>query len=95
MPESYWYCSTKIHQSDNKAINWDNPDPKDFSPELSVTIHMVSLVKETSNLYKVTVKYLPIEVARKIMGDIFIYYNKRLEEEFKKIDFFSSAGKSR
>eukprot|EP00842_Homolaphlyctis_polyrhiza_P003858 jgi/Hompol1/4473/HPOL_001732-RA len=66
-----------------QAISWDNPDPKEFSAEESVTVHMAVLVKETTTLHKVLSKYLPAEALR------------RMEEDFRKIELYSSAGKNR
>lgn len=56
---------------------------------------MASVVKETSNLYKVTVRYLPLDTIKLIMNSILKQYNVKLEEELKKMDFFTSSGKSR
>ena len=76
-------------------IQWDNPDSKDMSTETNVSISMTNLVKDTVNLYKVIIKTLPLKTSRFIMNEIFCNYNKKLEEELKKIDFFTSGGKSR
>nr|KAJ3421355.1 hypothetical protein HK105_003773 [Polyrhizophydium stewartii] len=72
-----------LHSSKLVAISWDNPDPKEISAEESVTVHMAVLVKETTTLHK------------SIIGEIFRLYVKQLEEDFRKIDLFSSAGKNR
>lgn len=76
-------------------LNWDEPDPKEFSPESGVSNNICGLVKETCNLYKVLIKYLFIQTAKNIMTDIFTFYDSKLEEEFKKINFYSSSGKGR
>ncbi|KAJ1343671.1 hypothetical protein BSLG_001746 [Batrachochytrium salamandrivorans] len=83
------------HASKLGAITWDNPDPKEISAEEAVTVHMAVLIKETTTLHKVLSKYLPGESLRSIFGEIFRSYVKRLDEEFHKIDLFSSAGKNR
>ena len=77
-----------------QKIQWDSPDPKDFSQEAQVTVYIASLVKETCNLYKVTTKFLPMDTVRWIMSSIFATYNKRLELELNKVDFFTSSGKT-
>ena len=56
---------------------------------------MSTLVKETSSLHKVLAKYLPPEPLKSIMTEIFRSYIKKLEEDLKKIDLFSSTGKNR
>ena len=56
---------------------------------------MSGLVKETGNLYKVLIKYLPVCIVKQIMTDIFTFYDLKLEEEFKKTNFYTSVGKSR
>lgn len=56
---------------------------------------MSTLVMETCSLHKLISKYLPPESVRSIMTEIFRSYVKKLEEELKKIDVFSSAGKNR
>lgn len=76
-------------------MNWDDPDPKEMSIESGVSNNIIGLVKETSNLYKVLIKYLPLRIVKTIMTEIFTFYNVKLEEEFKKINFYSSAGKGR
>ena len=53
------------------------------------------LVKETSTLHKVLAKYLSNDTLKAIMSDVFKAYSAKLEEEFKKLDLFSSAGKNR
>lgn len=84
-----------VHVGKMLVLNWDAPDPKEFTPDSSVSIHISTLVKDTTNLYKVLIKFLPLKVIRMIMNDIFALYNKRLEEELKKIDFFTPGGKTR
>ena len=78
-----------------QAMNWDTPDPKDMSPDETSTVHMASLVKETGTLHRVLMKYLSNETLRQIMSDVFKSYNKKMEEELKKIDLFTSSGKNR
>ncbi|KAJ3336486.1 hypothetical protein HDU91_001767 [Kappamyces sp. JEL0680] len=56
---------------------------------------MSTLVRETSTLHKVISKYLPPESLKSIMNEIFRSYTKRLEDDLKKIDLFSSSGKNR
>ncbi|KAI8910410.1 Vps54-like protein-domain-containing protein [Gorgonomyces haynaldii] len=76
------------------AINWDTPDlNKDFVDGVSVP--MGTLVKETTTLHKVLNKYLPPEALKSVLTEIFRSYNKRFEEDLKKIDLFSSAAKNR
>ncbi|KAJ3333446.1 hypothetical protein HDU76_008068 [Blyttiomyces sp. JEL0837] len=77
------------------AVNWDSPESKDLSPDESSTVHIATMVKETATLHRVLVKYLSNETLRMIMADVFQSYNKKLEEELKKIDLFTSAGKNR
>ena len=77
-----------------QAINWDTPDQKDFGTD-GISVTMSSLVKETRALYKVISKYLPPESVRSVMAEVFRSYVKRLEEDLRKIDLFSSAGKNR
>ncbi len=74
---------------------WDEPDPKEFSVESGVSNHICGLVKETCNLYRVLIKYLPVPTVRSIMTEIFTFYDSKLEEDFKKIKFYSSLGKGR
>lgn len=76
-------------------MNWDEPDVKEFSVETGVSNHICGLVKETSNLHKVLIKYLPVPIVKSIMTDIFTFYDSKLEEDFKKINFYSSSGKGR
>ncbi len=45
-------------------MDWDNPDPKDYLSEDSVTVHMSNLVNETIILHKVLVKYLKRDVVK-------------------------------
>jgi vacuolar protein sorting-associated protein 54 len=78
-----------------KAVNWDTPDAKDFSPDNSSTVHMASLVKETSTLHRVLSKYLGSDTLRFVMSEVFKEYTKKLEDDFKKLDLFTSAGKNR
>lgn len=56
---------------------------------------MSTLVKETSTLHKVISKYLPKESVKSIMNEVFRTSNRKLEEEVKKIDLFTAAGKNR
>lgn len=56
---------------------------------------MCTLVRETTSLHKVIAKYLPPESLRSIMSQIFRSYVKRLDDDLKKVDLFSSAGKNR
>lgn len=77
------------------SMNWDDPDPKDLSTEPRLSNYIIGLVKETTNLYKVLIKYLSISVVKSIMTEIFQFYDVKLEEEFKKINFYTSAGKGR
>ena len=78
-----------------QTINWDEPDPKEFNNELQASIHISGLVKETNNLYKVLIKYLPVSIVKNIMTEIFTFYDSKLEEEFKKVNFYTSIGKNR
>ncbi|KAJ3416012.1 hypothetical protein HDV05_003609 [Chytridiales sp. JEL 0842] len=76
------------------AVNWDTPDAKDFTADNSSTVHMASLVKETSTLHRVLMKYLDTDTLRYVMTEVFKTYTKKLEDDFKKIDLFTSAGKN-
>ena len=86
--------SSSIYLLMSKAINWDTPDQKDFGSD-GISMTMSTLVKETCSLHKVLAKYLPPESLKSIMTEIFRSYVKKLEEQLKKIDLFSSAGKNR
>ncbi|TPX38226.1 hypothetical protein SmJEL517_g00015 [Synchytrium microbalum] len=85
-----------VHSKNLQGVNWDSPDPKDFLEEDGgVSTHMVTLVKETMTLHKVLAKYLDPETLKSVMGDVFKAYIKKLEEDLKKLDLFTSAGKNR
>jgi vacuolar protein sorting-associated protein 54 len=56
---------------------------------------MANLVKETTTLYKVLSKYLPPDSLKSILNEVFRAYVRRLEEELRRIDLFSSAAKNR
>ncbi|TPX53415.1 hypothetical protein SeMB42_g00804 [Synchytrium endobioticum] len=85
-----------VHSKNLLAVNWDSPSPKDFAEEDGdVSTHMVTLVKETMTLHKVLAKYLDPETLKTVMGDVFKSYVKRLEDDLKKLDLFTSAGKNR
>jgi hypothetical protein len=58
-------------------------------------VTMSTLVMEVCTLHKVVAKYLAPESVRSIMTEVFRSYVKRLEDDLKKIDLFSSAGKNR
>ncbi|KAI8924687.1 hypothetical protein BC831DRAFT_464348 [Entophlyctis helioformis] len=84
-----------LHAGKLVAIAWDHPDPKEFSADEGVTVHMAVLVKETTTLHKVLSKYLPPASLRSVMGEVFRTYVKRLEEDLRRIELYSSAGKNR
>lgn len=56
---------------------------------------MSLLVKETCTLFKVLFKYLSSDALKKIMAEVFRTYSQKLDEELRKLDLFSSAGKNR
>ncbi|KAJ3050529.1 hypothetical protein HK097_008530 [Rhizophlyctis rosea] len=78
-----------------RIINWDTPEQKDFLPDSSVSVHMNTLVGETSRLHTVIMRYLPIDTVKFIMQQVFASYTQRLEESLKTIDLFSGAAKNR
>jgi len=90
MQERLW-----VHCKSLMGINWDSPDAKDFSVEEGVSLYIAMLVKETSTLFRVLFKYLSSDSLKKIMGEVFKVYGSKLEEELRKLDLFSSAGKNR
>jgi hypothetical protein len=71
------------------------PDPKDFTSSDTISIHISQLVKETSTLHKVISKYLHPDALKSILSQIFRCYVIKLEEDFRRIDLFSSAAKNR
>ncbi|KAI8854401.1 Vps54-like protein-domain-containing protein [Chytridium lagenaria] len=77
------------------GINWDKPEPKDVVPDDPASTPMSQLVKETVTLHRVLSKYLDVDTLRKIVGNVFRLYNNKMEEEFKNIELFTSAGKNR
>ncbi|KAJ3218840.1 hypothetical protein HDU67_003795 [Dinochytrium kinnereticum] len=78
----------------SKAINWDKPEPKDILSDEAGSVPMSQLVKETVTLHRVLSKYLEVDTLRKILGNVFRLYNNKMEEEFKGIELFTSAGKN-
>ncbi|KAJ3042297.1 hypothetical protein HDV00_007664 [Rhizophlyctis rosea] len=78
-----------------RNINWDSPDPHDFPAEATISLHMDNLVKETSRLHTVIMRYLSTETVKYIMQQVFASYTQRLEESLKTIDLYSGAGKNR
>ncbi|KAI9359276.1 Vps54-like protein-domain-containing protein [Zopfochytrium polystomum] len=77
------------------ALNWDALDSNDLVSDGSSSTHMATLVKETTTLHRVLVKYLDNKTLRKVMADVFREYNRKMEDELKKIDLFTSSGKNR
>ncbi|RKO92475.1 Vps54-like protein-domain-containing protein [Blyttiomyces helicus] len=78
-----------------QVINWDNPDPNEFSPADSASVHMVALIKETAKLHRVLGKYLSPDTLKYIMSEVFKSYTRRLEEDLKRLELFSGGGKNR
>ncbi|TPX64370.1 hypothetical protein SpCBS45565_g05926 [Spizellomyces sp. 'palustris'] len=78
-----------------KAINWDNPEPAQFSSEESATVYMHDIVKQTVTLHKVLARYLPQDTMRAVMTDVFKSYNRCLGDTLKDVDLFTGAGKNR
>lgn len=76
-------------------MNWDNPDPREFSAEENISVYMSTLVKETATLHKVLSKYLSSDTLKKVMADVFRTYALKLEDDLKKLDLFSSSAKNR
>ncbi|KAJ3311354.1 hypothetical protein HDV04_004066 [Boothiomyces sp. JEL0838] len=83
-----------IHVQTIASINWDTPEEKDMTAE-GISQPIYQLVTETSTLHKLLSKYLPLESTKMIMQNVFQIYNKKLEEEYKKLSIYSSAGKTR
>ena len=84
-----------VHASNMAKIVWDSPATTDFVEKDGVSVHMALVIKETTTLHRVLSKYFPSEPLKLIMTQIFRSYNQRLEEEYRRIDLFSSAGKNR
>ncbi len=84
-----------VHSKSLSLVNWDSPEAKDFASQDSVSNHMAMLVKEATTLHKVLSKYLDNATLKLIMGQVFKAYTQKLEEDLKKLDFFTSAGKNR
>ncbi|KAJ3270487.1 hypothetical protein HDV01_007794 [Terramyces sp. JEL0728] len=83
-----------IHVQTIANINWDTPEEKDLTPE-GISQPIYQLVTETATLHKLLSKYLQLESTKMIMQNVFQTYNKKLEEEYKKLSIYSSAGKTR
>ncbi|KAJ3066837.1 hypothetical protein HDU99_003718, partial [Rhizoclosmatium hyalinum] len=83
------------HAKNLLTVNWDAPDAKDMTSDQACSIHIGGLVKETQTMHRVLFKFLPKSVLQNVMGQIFKAYNKGLEEELKKIELYTSAGKNR
>ncbi|KAI8828558.1 Vps54-like protein-domain-containing protein [Chytriomyces cf. hyalinus JEL632] len=83
------------HSKNLLTVNWDSPDTKDMTPDQACSIHMAGLIKETCTMHRVLVKFLPKDVLQNVMGQIFRVYNKGLDEELKKVELYTSAGKNR
>ncbi|KAJ3323452.1 hypothetical protein HDV06_001729 [Boothiomyces sp. JEL0866] len=83
-----------IHVQTIAGINWDTPEEKDMTAE-GISQPIYQLVTETATLHKLLSKYLPLESTKMIMQNVFQTYNKKLEEEYKKLSIYSSAGKTR
>ncbi|KAJ3232540.1 hypothetical protein HDU81_002863 [Chytriomyces hyalinus] len=83
------------HSKNLLTVNWDSPDAKDMTPDQACSIHIAGLIKETCTMHRVLVKFLPKDVLQNVMGQIFRVYNKGLDEELKKVELYTSAGKNR
>ncbi|KAJ1567300.1 hypothetical protein HK405_006444 [Cladochytrium tenue] len=84
-----------VQCSNLTALNWDSCGDDDLIPDGSCTTHMFTLVKETLTLHRVLVKYLDNKTLRRVFDDVYKSYNKRLDDELKKVDLFTSGGKNR
>ncbi|KAL7750055.1 hypothetical protein RI367_004570 [Sorochytrium milnesiophthora] len=81
-----------------KAIattDWDAPAQLGPNQEMLPSSYMEQLVKETTTLHKVLGKYLPIDIVKRVLGEIFICYGIKLEDELKRLDIYTSVAKNR
>ncbi|KAI8614153.1 Vps54-like protein-domain-containing protein [Chytriomyces sp. MP71] len=84
-----------FHAKNLLNVNWDAPEAKDMTADQVCTVHIAGLVKETSTMHRVLMKFLPKPVLQMVMSQIFKSYNKGLEEDLKKVELYTSAGKNR
>ncbi|KAI3643121.1 hypothetical protein MP228_012676 [Amoeboaphelidium protococcarum] len=84
-------------QSGIDAQSGVNSNSKDAQQpaELDAMPYMKALVKETIKLHKILHKYLFAERLREIFVHIFDLYNKKLSQEYQKLDIYSAGAKSR
>lgn len=78
------------HVNAMKKFSWDTA-----SSNQPVGGYMETLVKETTMLQKVLVKYLPEMNVRAVMDPVFSNYQDQLGEAFQEIEIKSSAAKER
>ncbi|TPX56657.1 hypothetical protein PhCBS80983_g04395 [Powellomyces hirtus] len=73
-----------IAQSDRlQAIDWDNPDPSQFSSAEQASVAMLEIIKQTVTLHK------------NVMLGVFKAYNQCIGDKLKDVALFTGAGKNR
>ncbi|KAL1919276.1 uncharacterized protein VTP21DRAFT_1968 [Calcarisporiella thermophila] len=82
-----------LHCRSLQATGFDQPDPK--QKDNAPSAYMEVLVKETLTLHKVLSKYLGSEHLRVVMSEVFASFERRLSEEFARIEVYTPAGKER
>ncbi|KAI9090080.1 Vps54-like protein-domain-containing protein [Phlyctochytrium arcticum] len=78
-----------------KNLHWDQPQPGQFNDQEGASTYTQDLVKQTVTLHKVLARYLPSDVMKTVMADVYKKYNTTLGDQLKNVDFYSGAGKNR
>ncbi|KAI9203421.1 Vps54-like protein-domain-containing protein [Polychytrium aggregatum] len=87
----------EFHSKNLCSVNWDQPELRELASDHTdvTSVYMVALVKEIGTLHRVLIKLLRPEAIKMIFTQIFREYVIQLEDDLKKMDLFTSAGKNR